>query len=225
MRSIGIRTTGQLALFVLTVALAVPAAAEPAPLDSARIGHLAGLRQIDGRPVDANRLAGRPVLVSFFASWCKPCNAQFEHMKLLHLAHAADGLEIVAVNLSENAAGFADDGKRLGLFLGRHTPVFPVVEATDGTAKLFGNVEELPTVFVFDRQGRAILHHVAEQNPGSSGPGFETLRRAVSADGDEYRFRRGNWRESGGSADVSLQIGAPAGAARRPRNGLPDGSA
>lgn len=156
-----------------------PAAAENVRLEPAQIAHLAKLAHIEGRKVDAARLAGRPVIVSFFASWCPPCNAEFEHMKLLHLAHAADGLAVVAINLFEDFGGFQDDGKRLSRFLGRHTPVFSVVKGTDETAKLFGGVKRLPTVFVFDRRGRARLHFIHAPGSKKTNPGLAELRRAV----------------------------------------------
>ena len=153
---------------------------QPVSLDGARISHLTGLKQIDGRPVTADRLRGRPVIVAFFASWCRPCNTSFEHLKLLHLAHAADGLEIVAINLLENAPGFEDDGKRLERFLGRHTPVFPVVAGLPETAGLFGNVDRVPSVFVFDRQGHPRLHFARAEGSEKTHPDLSELRRAVS---------------------------------------------
>lgn len=160
--------------------LVLPAAAGGAvSLDAARIAHIAGLKQIDGRKVDAQRLQGRPVIVSFFASWCPPCNAEFEHMKLLHLAHAADGLEIIAINLFEDFAGFDDKGKRLKRFLGRHTPVFPTVAGTAETAKLFGDVKRIPTVYVFDRKGNPRLHFIHAEGSKKTNPGLSELRRAV----------------------------------------------
>lgn len=164
---------------LLALALPVAAGAETVRLNAAQIKHLSGLEHIDGRRIDAARLSGRPVLMSFFASWCPPCNAEFEHMKLLHLAHAADGLSIVAINLFEDFGGFRDDGKRLKRFLGRHTPVFSVVKGTDETAKLFGDVKRLPTVIVFDRQGRAILHFIHGRGAKKTNPGLGELRRAV----------------------------------------------
>lgn len=100
-------------------------------------------------------------------------------MKLLHLAHAADGLEIVAINLFEDFGGIQDNGKRLKRYLGRHTPVFPIVKGTPDTAKLFGDVKRLPTVFVFDRDGRAVLHFVHATNSKKTNPGLGELRRAV----------------------------------------------
>ena len=166
---------------ILTLSLLAGAALadQPVSLDGARISHLTGLKQIDGRQVTADRLHGRPVIVAFFASWCPPCNTSFEHLKLLHLAHAADGLEIVAINLLENAPGFEDDGKRLERFLGRHMPVFPVVAGLPETAGLFGNVKRVPVVFVFDRQGHPRLHFARAEGSGKTHPGLSELRRAV----------------------------------------------
>ena len=55
---------------VLTLSLLTGAAMadQPVSLDGARISHLSGLKQIDGRPVTVDRLRGRPVIVAFFAS-------------------------------------------------------------------------------------------------------------------------------------------------------------
>ncbi|MFT5487022.1 MAG: thiol-disulfide isomerase/thioredoxin [Paracoccaceae bacterium] len=179
------KTIARMAAATALLLVAIPAsAADPVTpdatkLDAARIAHIAGLKQLDGRKVDADRLRGRPVIVSFFASWCPPCNAEFEHMKLLHLAHAADGLEVVAINLFEGFAGFDDEGKRLKRFLGRHTPVFPVVTGNAETAKLFGDVKRIPTVYVFDRRGNSRLHFVHAEGSQKTNPGLSDLRRAV----------------------------------------------
>ena len=167
------------AIIGLTLSGAPAGADQSVSLDAERIAHLSGLTQIDGRKVDPARLRGRPVVVSFFASWCPPCNAEFEHMKLLHLAHAADGLEIIAINLFEDFAVDKTNGKRLDRFLGRHTPVFPVVAGSAETAKLFGNVKRIPTVFVFDRQGRSRMHFIHAEGAKKTNPELSELRRAV----------------------------------------------
>jgi thiol-disulfide isomerase/thioredoxin len=175
-------------------------------LDAARIAHLTALARIDGRPLDAARLQGRPVLVSFFASWCPPCNTEFEHMALLQLAHASDGLAIVAVNLYEDFDNFKDDGKRLARFLTRHKPVFSVVKGTAETARLFGDVTRIPTVYLFGRDGRMRLNfvHKPDAPPGERNPGLEELRRAV--------------RDALGFGAASLDITAPARSPSRPPN-------
>lgn len=183
---------------LLAAGAASVAKSENFRLDAPRIAHLTELVRLDGRPLDAARLQGRPVLVSFFASWCPPCNTEFEHMALLHLAHASDGLAIVAVNLHEDFGSFKDDGKRLERFLTRHKPVFSVVKGTAETAKLFGGVERIPTVYVFGRDGRMRLNfvHKPDAPPGERNPGLDELRRAV--------------RDALGFGAASLQLTGPA---------------
>ena len=154
-------------------------ASDAVPLDDQRRAHLLTLARIDGRAMTANQLDDRAVLVSFIASWCPPCNAEFEHMKLLHLDHAAQGLTVITVNLFEDFTGFADDGKRLKRFLGRHEPVFSVVRGTDETANLFGGIERLPTVLVFGRDGRAQFQFVHGKGAKKTNPGMNEPRRVV----------------------------------------------
>ena len=60
------------AIIGLTLSGAPAGADQSVSLDAERIAHLSGLTQIDGRKVDPARLRGRPVVVSFFTSWCPP---------------------------------------------------------------------------------------------------------------------------------------------------------
>ena len=168
-----------LAAALFAVFFAGTATAQTVSLDRQRAEHLLSLKHVDGRPISAERVTGKPVIVSFFASWCPPCNTEFEHLSLLHQSHAADGLTIVAVNLFEDFSGFQDNGRRLKRFLDRHQPVFTILKGTAETAKLFGDVKRIPTVFVFDRQGKPRLHFVHAKNAKKTNPGMDELRRAV----------------------------------------------
>lgn len=166
-------------LFFACAVFTQKAAADGVRLDAERTKHLLGLARIDGRPLTPDQLRGRAVIVSFFASWCPPCNTEFEHLNLLNMAHAAKGLTIIAVNQFEDFTGFNDDGRRLKRFLDRHQPVFSIVKGTDETARLFGDVKRIPTVFVFDRSGRARLHFVHARDAQKTNPGFDEMRKAV----------------------------------------------
>ena len=98
------------------------------------------------------KLAGKVVLVDFWASWCGPCLQSFPWMNELQLRHAGDGLVILAVNLDQERA-LAD------AFLKKLPPKFRIEYDQAGRlAKQFG-VEAMPTSFLIDRQGRVRVRH------------------------------------------------------------------
>jgi thiol-disulfide isomerase/thioredoxin len=167
--------------FLAALAAGTPASAGPA-LDTpaARAAHLAALPALAGRPAMASDLRGRALLVVFFASWCPGCNDAFEQTRLAHLAHAANGLAVVAVNFGEDARGAPEiREKRLADFLARHEPVFAVVRGSAETAAAFGGVVSLPTLLVFDRDGRQRFRFAATDAPGDATPGYDAIEGAI----------------------------------------------
>lgn len=118
------------------------------------------LPHLHGRKVKEAGLDGNVVLVSFFASWCPPCNIEFQHLRDADAAYHKKGLRIVAINYFEDLAGFADGGARLDRFITRHAPWYSVVKGNDAIAKRFDDVSRIPTVFIFDREGRLALHFI-----------------------------------------------------------------
>lgn len=174
--------TAAMLVAILSAAAAAPAArAGTVNLDPELRTHLAGLEGIAGRDLSVRMLQQRAVVVAFFSSWCKPCDTEFEHLKILQLAHAAEGMTIVAVDIMENhgKAGMPPDTKRLKLFLDRHVPVFSVVKADSDTARLFGGITRLPTIFVFDRSGRQRYRFVSDPAAKKINAPLGELRGAV----------------------------------------------
>src|SRR5205814_3540293 len=60
------------------------------------------LTSLSGAPVQLAALQGKPVLVNFWATWCPPCRAEMPDLDDVARANAANGLQIVAVNLRED---------------------------------------------------------------------------------------------------------------------------
>ena len=89
------------------------------------------LPHLYGRKVAEAGLEGKVVLVSFFASWCPPCNIEFQHLRDSQEAYHKASLRIVAVNYFEGLGGFSDGGARLDRFLERHAPWHSVVKGND----------------------------------------------------------------------------------------------
>ena len=81
-------------------------------LSSGLKAKLSALPHLTGETLTAADLAGKITIVSFFASWCPPCNAEFRHLAELR-EHYGDTLTIVSVNVFEDYGGFKDRGARL----------------------------------------------------------------------------------------------------------------
>jgi thiol-disulfide isomerase/thioredoxin len=106
------------------------------------------------------QLAGKVVLLDFWASWCEPCRQSFPWMAQLQQRLGPQGLVVIAVNLDR-------DRKLAARFL-EQTPAEFRIEY-DPEAKLAEqfDVVGMPMSFVIDRQGRVRERHAgfrAKQN-------------------------------------------------------------
>jgi len=106
------------------------------------------LDDLDGRPLDLASLAGKAVLLNFWASWCEPCRAEMPSLERLARRREADGLLVLAVNFKESVP-------TVRRFLERTPLAFPVVLDRDGAAAKDWQVRVFPSTVLIDRIGRA----------------------------------------------------------------------
>ena len=97
-------------------------------------------------------LAGKIVVVDFWASWCSPCKASFPVLNELQQQYADKGVVIIGVNVDEKRAEM--DG-----FLKQHAATFTVVRDAEKKLVSQANISTMPTSFVLDVTGKVHAIH------------------------------------------------------------------
>ena len=128
------------------------------------------LRDLDGREIRLEAYRGRTVVVNFWATWCAPCVAEMPSLSRLREKLAGSGVEVIGVNLQENAARIRPFAERLGLD-------FPIVRDHDGAASKAWGARVFPTTFVVGPDQRIALVAIGEIDWDA--PDVEARIRAV----------------------------------------------
>ncbi|HSU65890.1 MAG TPA: TlpA disulfide reductase family protein [Tepidisphaeraceae bacterium] len=100
-----------------------------------------------------NPLAGRVVLLDFWASWCGPCKSSFPAMEELNKGYREKGLTIVAVSVDEKR-------ENMERFLRAAKISFATVRDARQKLVATADVQTMPTSFLIDRSGKIrFVHH------------------------------------------------------------------
>lgn len=160
--SVALRVTRRLFLSATLTALTCfrrTARATPGARASAfRLRSVAGTRW-RGTFDLAEHLGKRPILITFFATWCRPCEAELPFLQKLHVKHEKQGLVIVAISIDgpESASQIGAMVRRLGVG-------FPVLHDADSRVSARYNPRNVaPVLVAIDREGR-IVHEREDWN-------------------------------------------------------------
>jgi len=107
--------------------------------------------KLTGKLPDA--LAGKVVVLDFWASWCGPCTESFPVLDGLQTKYGPAGLVIIAVDVDDTKSDMAE-------FLKKHPVSFVIVQDARQYLSDKVNVSALPTSFLVGRDGKvAFIHH------------------------------------------------------------------
>ncbi|HEX9001068.1 MAG TPA: TlpA disulfide reductase family protein [Blastocatellia bacterium] len=132
----------------LTLRGRAPAAKQAPPETVGEIASLPMLAATDlsGQPVESAALAGRVVIVEFWATWCGPCRSTLGWLGEIKQRYGQQ-VEVVTVAVESEEAEIRKQIATL-----KHP--LRVVPGTESLAADFGGITSVPTMFVFDRQGK-----------------------------------------------------------------------
>ena len=109
-----------------------------------------------GKVIDEKTLAGKVVLLDFWATWCGPCIAEFPHLKLLYQKYKGKGFEIVSFSIDS-------DQEQLRAYLAKN-PLPWIVLSKKATEQVglppfsrYYGVKSVPVVLLRDRSGKTLL--------------------------------------------------------------------
>lgn len=164
--------------FLLITLLTVGAHADVPNFDSNSWQAIESLTAVSGAtPLAPGELDSKPVLVTFFASWCPPCLEEFSHLNKLAHKYQATDLRIVAINVYE--AWDDNDDVRMQNFIKTTRPAFPAVVGSESVRALFGGIDRIPTVIGFDRQGVPEYQFVHKRGSKKTNATFAELDQAA----------------------------------------------
>jgi thiol-disulfide isomerase/thioredoxin len=99
-------------------------------------------------------LAGKVVLVNFWATWCHPCEKEIPDLSKAYEKYKSKGVVFLGVMID------SPDSQQLLNFQSDHEMTYPVVRATPKLMDSYNNPDAYPTTFVYDRSGKQVYSHL-----------------------------------------------------------------
>lgn len=108
-------------------------------------------RDLQGQPQRLADHRGKWVLVNFWATWCPPCLEEVPDLVALHEAHRQTDLVVIGVALDSTE-------KSVREFVAKRKVSYPVVLGNYDLAEQVGEVEVLPTSYLYNPQGELVSY-------------------------------------------------------------------
>lgn len=131
-------------------------------------------RNLDsGKVVTLEQFRGKPVLITFWASWCGPCRVELPELQRLHEELGDKGFVLLAVNVDSTASA----ARR---FLELYKLQIPVYRMEQPDLAAIG-VSGIPTNLLLDRDGRPVQLYEG-YSPAVAGAIRDQVRSMLPAD-------------------------------------------
>ena len=138
-------------LFILTMLLFAAVESVNAQLPSFK------LKTIEGKTIDTQNLSndGKPFIIDFFATWCKPCNRELSAISEVYDEWQKEtGVKLYAVSIDK-----AQNANKVKPLVNQHGWEYEVIlDPNSEFRKSFGG-EMIPFVVICDGDGKVVYKH------------------------------------------------------------------
>ncbi len=141
---------GLLLVVPLVAVLASGIGKDPKGVSNALEGRVAptfALQTMDGETVDLASLAGAPVVLNFWSTWCQPCKIEHPHLQQAAQVYGARGVVFLGVL-------YQDEEAKARPFLKRNGSVFPTLVDPGQRVAIDYGVAGVPETFIITKDGQ-----------------------------------------------------------------------
>ena len=121
----------------------------------ARMAPSFSITTLDGRQVSLDGLAGKVVLIDFWATWCGPCREALPHIRDIAKSFSSEPLIVMSISIDTDEAKWKDFVAKNGMTWGQYRDSSGVV------AKQFA-VRAIPQTFTIDADGALQDQHIGD---------------------------------------------------------------
>lgn len=115
------------------------------------------LKDLSGKVIDTDTLSngGKPFIIDFFATWCKPCNRELDAIAEVYEEWQEEtGVKIFAVSIDQ-----AQNIHKVKPLVDNHGWEYDVLLDPNGDLKRALGIQMIPYVLIVDGEGNIVYKH------------------------------------------------------------------